>query len=81
MALPLIPTRAIQQNSGLAAISCALFGAKIVVCPLFLCPLFFYFERQLDEAKRRIGELVMEVEILQKERRAKHPLAGRRSSQ
>ena len=29
-------------------------------------------ERQLDEAKRRIGELVMEVEILQKERRAKH---------
>ena len=37
-------------------------------------------ERQLDEAKRRIGELVMEVEILQKERRAKHPLAGRRSS-
>ena len=38
-------------------------------------------ERQLDEAKRRIGELVMEVEILQKERRAKHPLVGRRSSQ
>jgi transposase len=37
-------------------------------------------ERQLDEANRRIGELVMEVEILQKERRAKHPLAGRRSS-
>ena len=37
-------------------------------------------ERQLDEAKRRIGELVMEVEIMQKERRAKHPLAGRRSS-
>lgn len=37
-------------------------------------------ERQFDEAKRRIGELVMEVEILQKERRAKHPLAGRRSS-
>ena len=37
-------------------------------------------ERQLDEAKRRIGELVMEVEILQKERRAKHPLAGQRSS-
>ena len=37
-------------------------------------------ERQLDEAKRRIGELVMEVEILQKERRAEHPLAGRRSS-
>ena len=36
-------------------------------------------ERQLDEANRRIGELVMEVEILQKERRAKPPLAGRRS--
>jgi hypothetical protein len=27
-------------------------------------------KRQLDEAKRRIGELVMEVEILQKERQA-----------
>jgi hypothetical protein len=37
-------------------------------------------ERQLDEANRRIGELVMEVEILQKERRARRPLAGRRSS-
>ena len=37
-------------------------------------------ERQLDEANRRIGELVMEVEILQKERRAKRPLVGRRSS-
>ena len=37
-------------------------------------------ERQLDDAKRRIGELVMEVEILQKERRAKRPLVGRRSS-
>ena len=37
-------------------------------------------EKQLDEANRRIGELVMEVEILQKERRAKYPLAGRRSS-
>jgi hypothetical protein len=37
-------------------------------------------ERQLGEANRRIGERVMEVEILQKERRAKHPLAGRRSS-
>lgn len=36
--------------------------------------------RQLDDANRRIGELVMEVEILQKERRAKHPLGGRRSS-
>lgn len=37
-------------------------------------------ERQLDEAKRRIGDLVMEVEILQKARRAKRPLVGRRSS-
>jgi hypothetical protein len=37
-------------------------------------------ERQLDEATRRIGKLVMEVEILQKERRAKRPLVGRRSS-
>jgi hypothetical protein len=37
-------------------------------------------ERQLDEANRRIGELVMENEILRKERQAKHPLAGRRSS-
>ncbi len=37
-------------------------------------------ERELDEARRRIGELVMQVEILQKERRAKHPLVGRRSS-
>lgn len=37
-------------------------------------------EKQLDEANRRIGELVMEVEILQKERRAKRPLVGRRSS-
>ena len=37
-------------------------------------------ERQLDEANRRIGELVMEVEILQKERRARRSLAGRRSS-
>ncbi|MFT3847273.1 MAG: hypothetical protein QM739_14245 [Propionivibrio sp.] len=37
-------------------------------------------ERQLDEANRRIGELVMEVEILQKERRARRPLVGRRSS-
>jgi transposase len=36
--------------------------------------------KELDEAKRRIGELVMEVEILQKERRAKRPLVGRRSS-
>ncbi|HED14142.1 MAG TPA: IS3 family transposase [Gammaproteobacteria bacterium] len=35
---------------------------------------------QLNEAKRCIGELVMEVEILRKERRAKRPLVGRRSS-
>jgi len=38
-------------------------------------------EKQLDEANRRIGELLMEVEILQRERRAKRPLVGRRSSQ
>jgi len=37
-------------------------------------------ERQLDDANRRIGELVMEVEILRKERQARRPLAGRRSS-
>ena len=37
-------------------------------------------ERQLLEANRRIGELIMEVEILQKERRARRPLVGRRSS-
>ena len=37
-------------------------------------------EKQLDEANRRVGELLMEVEILQKERRAKRPLVGRRSS-
>jgi transposase len=36
--------------------------------------------KQLDDANRRIGELVMEVEILQKERQAKRPLAGRRWS-
>jgi len=36
--------------------------------------------KQLDDANRRIGELHMEVEILQKERRARHPLVGRRSS-
>jgi len=35
---------------------------------------------QLDEANRRIGELVMEIEILRKERQAKRPLVGRRSS-
>lgn len=37
-------------------------------------------ERQLGDANRRIGELVMEVDILQKERRAKRPLVARRSS-
>ena len=37
-------------------------------------------EQQLNEANRRIGELVMEVEILQKERRERRPLVGRRSS-
>jgi hypothetical protein len=31
-------------------------------------------EKQLDEANRRIGELVMEVEILRKERQARRPL-------
>ena len=35
---------------------------------------------QLDDANRRIGELVMEIEILRKERQAKLPLVGRRSS-
>jgi len=37
--------------------------------------------RKLDDANRRIGELVMEVEILQKERRAQRPfwsVGGRR---
>lgn len=37
-------------------------------------------EKQLGEANRRIGELVMEVDILQKERQAKRPLVVRRSS-
>lgn len=37
-------------------------------------------EKQLDDANRRIGELVMEVEILRKEREVRRPLAGRRSS-
>jgi transposase len=36
--------------------------------------------KQLDDANRRIGELHMEVEILQKQRRARRPLVGRRSS-
>lgn len=35
---------------------------------------------QLGDANRRIGELVMEIEILRKERQAKRPLVGRRSS-
>ena len=35
---------------------------------------------QLDDANRRIGELVMEIEILRKERQARRPLVGRRSS-
>lgn len=37
-------------------------------------------EKQLDDANRRIGELVMEVEILRKEREARRPLVGKRSS-
>ena len=37
-------------------------------------------EQQLNDANRRIGELVMEVEILRKERQVKRPLVGRRSS-
>lgn len=37
--------------------------------------------RRLDEANRRIGELVMEVEILKKAREVQsRPLVGRRSS-
>lgn len=36
--------------------------------------------RQLDEAKYRIGELSMEIEILRRERQARRPLALRRSS-
>lgn len=37
-------------------------------------------EAKLDEANRRIGELTMEIEILRREREARHPLARRRSS-
>ena len=37
-------------------------------------------EQQLNDANRRIGELVMEVEILRKERQVKRPLVGMRSS-
>lgn len=36
--------------------------------------------RQLDEAKHRIGELTMEIEILRRERGARRPLVLRRSS-
>jgi transposase len=36
--------------------------------------------QHLNEANRRIGELVMENEILRKERQVKRPLVGRRSS-
>ena len=36
--------------------------------------------RQLDEAKYRIGELSMEIEILRRERQARRPLGSRRSS-
>ena len=37
-------------------------------------------EAKLDEANRRIGELSMEIEILRRERQARHPLARRRCS-
>ncbi|QIK36655.1 IS3 family transposase [Caldichromatium japonicum] len=36
-------------------------------------------EKQRDDANWRIGELVMQVEILRKERQAKRPWVGRRS--
>ena len=36
--------------------------------------------RQLDEAKYRIGELTMGIEILRRERQARRPLGSRRSS-
>ena len=36
-------------------------------------------EARLGEATRRIGELVMENELLRKERQARHPLVNRRS--
>jgi len=35
---------------------------------------------KLDEATRRIGELVMENELLRREREVRRPLVGRRSS-
>jgi len=37
-------------------------------------------EAKRGEATRRIGELVMENELLRKERQARHPLVNRRSS-
>ena len=37
-------------------------------------------EKPLDDANRRIGELVMEIEILHQERPVKRPLARRRLS-
>jgi hypothetical protein len=37
-------------------------------------------ERQLDEANRRIGELVTEVEILRSARQTRRPWVGRSSS-
>jgi hypothetical protein len=37
-------------------------------------------EAKLGDATRRIGELVMEVELLRKERQTRGPLANRRSS-
>ena len=37
-------------------------------------------EARLGEATRRIGELVMENELLRKERQVLHPLVNRRSS-
>jgi hypothetical protein len=37
-------------------------------------------EAKLGEASRRIGELVMENELLRKERQVRHPLVKRRSS-
>ena len=37
-------------------------------------------EAKLGEANRRIGELTMEIEILRREREARHPLVRRRSS-
>jgi len=36
-------------------------------------------QSELDAAKRHIGELSMENELLRRERELRHPLAGRRS--